>query len=116
MGLHWFDFTGLDDDDSWEMWLPDPVRSLREGGLPIVRLCFPKLYSDPELSKKYKIANYLYELYDNRNQPTRDREYERELGLDKLPSSWSVRNAIVEEFRSHDIKAKREWEKKCELN
>ena len=89
------------DDESWTIHLGDPVESLRHGQRMLVLLRFPKLHKDPELQKRYQLANFLYDRYSNYSnivENDRLREYERQLGYDRLRTFQKVMTRLSATF------------------
>ena len=101
------------DERSWSIQLADPVESLRHGHRLLASFTFPKLYKTPRLQKKYRIANIIYDAYNNYSHVTeasRLRDYEREIGYEQLPTYSRVLKAIIDDFRSYPQKKRQEME------
>lgn len=91
------------DEDSWAIRLTDPVESLRQGHQMISIFRFPKIHRDPDLKKRYEVANIVYSAYNNYSNVTEDsriRDYEEFLGYDELPTYGHVLAAILKDYRS----------------
>jgi hypothetical protein len=92
------------DHESWTIDLANPVESLRRGHRSITMFSFPKLHKNPELQKRYHIANIIYNAYNgysNVTEASRLPHYERILGYEKLRSYGRVIDAIIRDFRSY---------------
>jgi len=93
------------DDESWTIDLAAPVESILTGHRSLALLKFPKLHKSRELQARYRIANDLYDAYNNFSGLTEDsriRDLEEALGYENLPSLGRVLAAIIDDFRSYD--------------
>jgi hypothetical protein len=94
----------LQDDYSWTVHVPDSVESIIRGHRHAAVLRFPRLAREPELKRRYQIANHIYDAYNNdsgMNESRRLREYETVLGYGGLPNYSAVLEAIIKDFRSY---------------
>lgn len=91
------------DDTAWTIHLSNPVETLRQGHRSVIFFSFPKLYKNSELQKRYRIANLVYDAYNNFTNVTeasRLRDYEQILGYERLKTYNRVLAAIIRDYRS----------------
>ena len=90
--------------NNWCIHLPDNIECLRHGNGPLAVFTFPKIHCNPALEQRYKIANSLYDRYANCrpiSESIRLPHLEQMLGYEKHPTAWSIVEAIIKDFRSH---------------